>query len=326
MEALTVLDLFSGIGGFSLGLERTGGFRTVAFCEINPFCRKVLAKHWPDVPCHEDITMLKGEDVGPVDVVCGGFPCQPFSLAGERRGASDDRHLWPEMVRVIAEVRPTWVIGENVVGLLSMGIDSVLSDLEALGYEVWPVVIPAAAIGAPHRRNRVWIVAYAYSQGPSLDSRLCGDHGQELTAAERGDRVDVAADASGNRQQGAEPLEPTPGLRRRSADQNAAPATDADPGRRWPWDGDAGGEEEPRRQGWGDLERRSWFAWESAEPALCRVDDGVPAGLDGTGQLSAKSTPKEKAAGRAHRISALGNSVVPQIPEMIGHAIMRAMA
>ena len=118
---LRVLDLFSGIGGFSLGLERTGGFETVAFCEIDPFCRQVLAKHWPDVPIHEDVRSLNGDAIGPVDVVCGGYPCQPFSLAGKRAGQEDDRHLWPEMYRIMDELRPAWFIGENVAGHVSMG-------------------------------------------------------------------------------------------------------------------------------------------------------------------------------------------------------------
>src|SRR3990167_7230120 len=113
---LRVLDLFSGIGGFSLGLERTGGFRTIAFCEIEPYCRAVLKKHWPDVPCFTDVRTLTACDVGAVDLICGGYPCQPFSEAGKRLGAQDDRHLWPEYLRLIQELRPTWVIGENVAG------------------------------------------------------------------------------------------------------------------------------------------------------------------------------------------------------------------
>jgi len=159
---MRVLDLFSGIGGFSLGLERAG-MQTVAFCEIDPFCRQVLRKHWPDVPQFEDIRTLKGEQVGPVDLVCGGYPCQPFSTAGERRGAEDDRHLWPEMRRLVEELRPAWVLGENVAGHITLGLDQVLSDLDALGYATRAFVIPAVAVDAPHRRDRVWIVAHADS-------------------------------------------------------------------------------------------------------------------------------------------------------------------
>jgi DNA (cytosine-5)-methyltransferase 1 len=161
---MRVLDLFSGIGGFSLGLERAG-MTTVAFCEQDKFCQQVLAKHWPDVPCYPDIKELTGDqierEIGPIDVVCGGYPCQPFSVAGERRGEEDDRHLWPEMYRIVASVRPTWVIAENVAGHITMGLDEVLSDLEAEGYAVWPLVIPAVAVDARHRRDRLWIVANA---------------------------------------------------------------------------------------------------------------------------------------------------------------------
>ena len=155
---MRVLDLFSGIGGFSLGLERAG-METVAFCEIDPFCRKVLKKHWPDVPIFEDIKTLRGDEVGSVDVVCGGFPCQPFSCAGLRQGKEDDRFLWPEMFRIIRETRPTWVIGENVAGFIGMEFDNCAADLEAEGYEVQAFIIPACAVNAPHRRDRVWIVA-----------------------------------------------------------------------------------------------------------------------------------------------------------------------
>lgn len=158
---MRVLDLFSGIGGFSLGLERAG-MTTVAFCEIDPFCQKVLKKHWLDIPIHDDITKLDGKQyAGTVDVVCGGFPCQPFSDAGHRLGKEDDRHLWPEMLRIIKECQPAWVIGENVNGFIRMALDSVCADLEGAGYKVQPVVIPACAVGAPHRRDRVWIIANA---------------------------------------------------------------------------------------------------------------------------------------------------------------------
>lgn len=131
---LKVLDLFSGIGGFSLGLERTGGFKTVAFCEIDPYCRAVLKKHWPDVPCFEDVTKLNGSDIGPVDVICGGFPCQDISLAGKGAGLSGARSgLWYEFHRVIDETRPSWAVIENVSALRARGLDAVLGSLAAIG-------------------------------------------------------------------------------------------------------------------------------------------------------------------------------------------------
>ena len=158
---MRVLDLFSGIGGFSLGLE-SAGMETVAFCEQNKFCQKILAQHWPTLPIHSDITELNGYEYrGSVELVCGGFPCQPFSVAGKQLGAEDDRALWPEMLRVIREVAPRWVIGENVSGIIPMELDTVLSDLEGEGYTCRTFVLPACAVDAPHRRDRVWIVAHA---------------------------------------------------------------------------------------------------------------------------------------------------------------------
>ena len=161
---LRVLDLFSGIGGLSLGLERTGGFRTVAFCEIEPYCRAVLAKHWPDVPCYDDVTKLAAEHVGAVDVVCGGFPCQPFSSAsaGRARGVEDDRFLWPHMLRLASDTGARWIICENVTQLDGMALEQVVSDLEAIGFTVAPPFeIPACAVGHNHRRSRLWICGHA---------------------------------------------------------------------------------------------------------------------------------------------------------------------
>ena len=207
---IRVLDLFSGIGGFSLGLEWAGPFRTVAFCEQDKFCQKVLAKHWPDVPCHDDIRTLKGSDVGPVELICGGYPCQPFSHAGKREGTDDDRHLWPEMYRLVAAVRPRWVIAENVAGHVNMGLDSVLSDLEGEGYTCWPLIIPACAVDAPHRRDRVWIVANAAvaggetcgGHGVGVGHGSCGDEGQ-LEGSRRQEHVPDADITGRSEQRGA---------------------------------------------------------------------------------------------------------------------------
>jgi DNA (cytosine-5)-methyltransferase 1 len=158
------LDLFSGIGGFALAAQ-WAGFETVAFCEIDDFACKVLNKNFPCIPVHRDIRELDGSLYAGIDLITGGYPCQPFSVAGSQKAAEDDRHLWPEMRRVIAQAKPTWAVCENVHGHVSLGLDCVLHDLESLGYTVQPFVIPALAAGANHNRERVFIVAYAAGNG-----------------------------------------------------------------------------------------------------------------------------------------------------------------
>ena len=158
---------------------------TVAFCEIEEYPRKVLAKHWPDVPIYDDVRTLTGDrlrqDGITVDVICGGYPCQPFSLAGDRGGESDDRHLWPEVARLLQELEPDWAVFENVYGHISMGLDDVLSDLERLGYSSETFVIPACALDAKHRRDRVWIVAYPKHVGRNeLPPKACQSERQEF--------------------------------------------------------------------------------------------------------------------------------------------------
>ena len=160
-ENVRHLDLFSGIGGFALAAQMVGGIETVGFCEIDPWAQKVLHKNFPGIPCHDDVKTLQTEDYGRIDLVTGGYPCQPFSSAGQRKGSSDDRHLWPEASRIIENSRPTWVLCENVAGHVSMGLDDVLSDLEGIGYTCQPIIIPACAVGTRHRRDRVWILAHS---------------------------------------------------------------------------------------------------------------------------------------------------------------------
>ena len=161
---MRVGSIFSGIGGLDLGLERAG-LRIVWQSEIDPYASAVLRKHWPNVPNLGDIRGIEVHHAEPVDIICGGFPCQPFSLAGKRRGTEDDRYLWPEMRRVIEEFQPRWVLGENVPGIINMALDEVLSSLEAIGYETGTVVVPACALNAPHRRDRVWILGHAKRLG-----------------------------------------------------------------------------------------------------------------------------------------------------------------
>lgn len=162
---MKMLDLFTGIGGFSLAAHWMG-WETIAFVEWNPFCQKVLKKNFPNVPVYGDIKQFDGTKYNrTIDLICGGFPCQPFSTAGNRKGKNDDRYLWHEMLRVIKEVKPTWIVGENVAGLLTMEngsiLDGILTDLENEGYQTQTFIIPACAVQAPHRRDRVWIIAYS---------------------------------------------------------------------------------------------------------------------------------------------------------------------
>lgn len=162
------LDLFSGIGGFALAAQ-WNGLETIALCEINEYCQRVLQRHWPGVPIIGDIREHDWEQwrrtSGDVFLLTGGFPCQPFSIAGKRRGSGDDRHLWPAMRDVIRDVRPTWCLCENVPGIINMELDAVLADLACLGYAAQPLVVPACAVEADHERGRVWIVAHADGAG-----------------------------------------------------------------------------------------------------------------------------------------------------------------
>jgi len=159
---MRLLDLFSGIGGFSLAAQWVWGdeLEIVAFCEIDKFCQKVLKKHWPNVPIIEDVKKLDGKQwTGTIDLVTGGFPCQPFSVAGKHRGKEDDRYLWPEMYRIVEEVRPTWMLAENVAGIVRMALQEVLTNMETLAYQIIPIGIPACALDADQIRKRIWILA-----------------------------------------------------------------------------------------------------------------------------------------------------------------------
>jgi len=369
-EPYKVLSLFAGIGGFDLGLERTGGFKTVAFCEIDPFCRRVLAKHWPEVPCYEDVKELTGErlraDGVAVDCIVGGFPCQDISFAGKGAGLNGERSgLWFEFARLIGELRPRYVIVENVAALLSRGLGDVLGTLASLGYDAEWHCIPACSVGAPHRRDRVWILAY-----PDRGLHAGGlDAGEDCRAPGRGESRDLG--------EGQTPH----GQRIRSefgaSGQNVADTKceqqrqDALPGRR---DARVGGKAKgQRRKGSGSTSGRSGILANTAgercgearerqserqaqwsrvgRPSLSYTDAINAQGLIGrrndtiirreqierqarlcSGAGKYQNWSAEPAVGRvAHgipdrvgQLRAYGNAVVPQIPELIGRAILEA--
>jgi len=196
---IKILDVCSGIGGFSLGLEATGGFDTVAFCEYDEFCGKVLNKHWPDVPIYKDLKEIGNEPtrlIQEFDLICGGIPCQPFSLAGKQKGKEDDRHLWPYMYEIIKHKKPTWVIVENVGGFVNVALDDVCLDLETEGYATQSFIIPACGVEAPHRRERVWILGKITKDDSNSDS--IGSHRETINEHGSGESNDRQERESGS--------------------------------------------------------------------------------------------------------------------------------
>jgi DNA (cytosine-5)-methyltransferase 1 len=302
---LKVLDLFSGIGGFSLGLERTGGFQTVAFCEIEPYCQAVLRKHWPEVPIYDDVRTvtigrLAADGIHP-DVICGGFPCQDISVAGKGEGIEGERSgLWREFARIIGEIRPHFAIMENVSALLGRGMDKVLGDLSALRYDAEWHCIPASAVGAPHRRDRVWIIAYPDAAELRQQSRRGSrqDRPRQAKPGNHGEACPLAdADESGWQ----EGYGNVPGARHRDSPSSGGRhvVRDANGPRLALWESLIGHHDE-------ELSAAIGANWWSVEPDVGRVAHGVSARVD--------------------RLAALGNAVVPQIPEIIGRAILAAHA
>ncbi len=267
MTPLRLLDLFSGIGGFSLGLERSGAFKTVAFCEIEPFPRKVLRKHWPDVPIYDDVRTLTAERLAAdgitVDAIFGGFPCQDISYAGKGAGLDGKRSgLWFEYARIVGELAPLVIVVENVRALLSRGLDAVLGTLASLGYDaVWDD-ISAEDIGAPHPRSRIWIVAYARRarlEGQRLAIRIQ----KEIANARRSNDVANSSFIARLLRMGKRGLGSVVN---------------------------------------GEHDRPAWAGqqWPKTEPLLYRVDDGIPNRVDRTSALGNAVVPQVvEAIGRA---------------------------
>jgi len=329
---LKLLDLFSGLGGFSLGLESTGFFETIAFVEKDEFCQKVLKKNFNNIPIEGDIRNVKG-DRYKADVITGGFPCQPFSVAGKRKGTDDDRYLWDETIRVVRECKPKWFIGENVEGLINiqngMVLRQVQTDLEKEGFEVQCLIIPASGIGAWHQRKRIWIIGYNVSNS---NTRFGIGENQEIQT--RGNTFTNGSKNVSN--------------------------SDSRMRRRWGAIGESGANEiwgfysTKEKQSSNDIwsktvrcdnifrekqnlqytnnqrckesnisseSKKSDFSnreydstaenktWWQTQSDLCGVPNGVSYELD---------------KNRANRIKALGNSIVPQIARELGLAIMEA--
>ena len=278
-------SLFSGIGGFELA-ARWCGFTNVFSCEIEPFNRRVLHHHFPESELHDDIKEMDATEYhGRVDIISGGFPYQPYSVAGKRLGKEDERHLWPEMLRIIREVAPTYVVGENVRGLVNwsegMVFEEVCADLEAEGYDVQPFILPAAGVGAPHKRDRVWFVAHSNNQ------RTGAGFGEVQSAngevPERDDDAEScnagnwdATNASNTRLQGSKEKRDA-GSGRKERDEQPAGCVCA-----------------------------SWEEFPT-QPPVCGGNDGLPAELDGI------TFPKW----RANSIKAYGNAIVPQVAYQI---------
>ena len=194
----THIDLFSGIGGFALAC-RWAGIETIAFCEIEKYAQRVLRKNFPGIRIFEDVRQFPATEFREPFLLTGGYPCQPFSQAGKRRGAEDDRHLWPSMFGIIRTSRPTWILAENVAGHVTLGLDEVLADLESEDYAVQPIIVPACAVDAPHRRDRVWILGNAKKR---RNGRLCGrNENRELQISELGNASREIAFADSRRKQ-----------------------------------------------------------------------------------------------------------------------------
>ena len=295
-------SLFAGIGGIDLGLERAG-MACKWQVENNEFCNKILNKHWPDVPKYGDIRDVGKETLETVDLIAGGFPCQPFSVAGKRRGTEDDRHLWPEMLRVISELKPTWVLGENVPGIINIFLDQAISDLEAEGYICEAFVLPACAFDAPHRRDRLFIIAHSnqysesnvtfhererqgklgYLENPRCELRKGGKK------QEKSDRETRDTPIQYKRPSGTSRFVSNPSIIRRDQLESSI----------------IGGKKKERAicqvaNGGITRGRARWLP----EPRVGRVAHGIPDRVD--------------------RLKSLGNAVVPQVAEHIGRMIMKA--
>lgn len=278
-------SLFAGIGGFDLGLERAG-MECAWQVEIDPFCRKVLEKHWPHVKRYEDVREVGKHNLEPVDLICGGFPCQDISNAGKRAGIDGERSgLWSEFHRIICELRPRYALVENVAALLGRGMGRVLGDLAACGYDAEWEILPACTFGAPHIRERLFLLAYSASERTGNQSRKNRGQGRKQANSSQPKNVRQTHRAIGARRINTS--------RKNVSNSNGVRASQY---------------RTAQRMGWlsvskkdGSIGERGRAQW-SVEPDVGRVADGIPSRLD--------------------RLRGLGNAVVPQVAEWIGRRIL----
>ena len=291
----THIDLFSGIGGFALAC-RWAGIETIAFCEIEKYAQRVLRKNFPGIRIFEDVRQFPATEFREPFLLTGGYPCQPFSQAGKRRGAEDDRHLWPSMFGIIRTSRPTWILAENVAGHVTLGLDQVLADLESEDYAVQPIIVPACAVDAPHRRDRIWILGNSQRDSEGRDS---GNASRKIAFAASDGRLrelaikkiqtrrnafassrDANPNANGELLQGCKKS-------RNIKENKTKPFDEFDHGL--------------RRESKSEYDKHdNW----SAEPDVGRVAHGIPRRVD--------------------RLRGLGNAIVPQVAYEIIKALIQA--
>ena len=322
------IDLCSGIGGFALGFEWAGLSRPAMFCDIEPWSRKVLAKHWPDVPIEEDVKVLANEPEkipagGRNTILTAGYPCQPWSQAGRRRGTSDDRHIWPYIRKIVAQKRPSWCVFENVYGHVSLGLDEVLLDLEADGYATRGFIVPACSVDAPHKRDRIWIIARDISNAEGSGSQGFDTAGRNGEGGGKGVQPEFAGICGG---------EPILGDPEHNGSPSAAVA------------GSAGKAEERGAEGQGKA-RQSARTGRPGDDADVDVADTDNAGREEQRQREPAETQHQAAEcagtwkpepnvgrvaygipGRVDRLKGLGNAIVPQIAMQIGIVIRQCEA
>ena len=312
---LRLLDLFSGIGGFSLGMEATKRIKTIGFVEKDKFCQKVLQKNFSNIPIEEDIRNVKGSNYA-ADIVSGGFPCQPFSVAGKRRGQDDDRYLWDETIRVVAETKPKWFVGENVEGIVNIQNGLVLrqvqTDLEKEGFKVQCLIIPASGIGAWHQRKRVWIIAnskrerlqrWRGKESNKNKKRLCENQKKE------GNKIWSKSErCSGVSKNENDVPNSNSRLRRGRGTEQESRANEI-------WRFYTSKEEQTEQHlrskavGCDVISSKKRKTWWQTQSELCGVPNGISYKLD---------------KDRSNRIKSLGNSIIPQIAYQIGKAIIHA--